>query len=127
MVVHAILPNSFSTRLPVQSPELKSHFFFLPLCGLTLNIEFDWSVVMFTATGCPCGHNNQPITFKMGLIWVLQPQFTTLLSSIHSVAPIIILTLTKILNDLENTFSYLDNFFYKSGMIHMKSSTAHNI
>ena len=59
----------------------------------------------------PCVHNNQPITFKMGLIWVLQPQFTTLLSSIHSVAPIIFLTLTKILNDLENTFSYLDNFF----------------
>ena len=106
--MHAILPNSFSTRLPVQSPELKSLFFVPPLRGLTLNIESDWSVVMFTAT---CGHNNQPITFKMGLIWVLQPQFTTLLSSIHSVAPIILLTLTKILNDLENTFSYLDNFF----------------
>ena len=42
----------FSTRLLVQSPELEALFFFLLLCSLTLNIESDWSVVMFTATGC---------------------------------------------------------------------------
>src|SRR5882672_10115451 len=44
--------------------------FFRQLRGLTLNVESDWSVVMFTATG----HNNQPIRFKVCLICMLQPQ-----------------------------------------------------
>ena len=130
----AILPNSSNKRLLVQSPELESLF-----SAASRPDPKHWIWLVSCYVHChlmPCGHNNQPIRFKMGLIWVLQPQFTTtLLSSIHSVIPIILLTLTRILNDLENTFPYLDNFFlwplasifHKYGMIHMKSSTAHNI
>ena len=53
MVVHAILLKSLIKRLLVQFPELES-LFSPPLHGLILsvNIESDWSVAMFTATGC---------------------------------------------------------------------------
>ena len=64
----------------------------------------------------PCGHNNQPIRFKMGLIWVLHPQFTTLLSSIHSVAPIVLLTLTKNFNNWKILFLILVIFSLASGL-----------
>ena len=47
---------------------------------------------------------------------MLQPQFITLLSSIRSVAPIVLLTLTKILIDLKILFLILVNFSLASGL-----------
>ena len=52
----------------------------------------------------------------MGLIWVLQPQFTTLLSSIRPVASIVLLTLTKIFNNWKILFLILVIFSLASGL-----------
>src|SRR5882757_9486236 len=75
--------------------------FFRLLCGLTLNIESDWSVVMFTATGCHVDITTSQSGSRYGCF---SHNLLHLLLFIHCVAPIVLSALNKFSYNLKILF-----------------------
>ena len=108
-------------------------FFAQPLYGPILNIESDWLVVMFTATGSHVDITTSQSDSRCASFGHFSHN-AHLLSFIHYLDPIVLSSLSKFLYNLEIIFFSLIFFlwplasiFHEYGMIHKKSSAAHNI
>ena len=112
------------------SPSCTTFFFWL-LSRLILNTEPDWLVVMFTTTGCHVDITTSQSDSRCAWFGCFSHN-AHLLSFIHCVAPIVLSSLSKFSYNLEIiffslTFFSLASIFHEYGMIHKKSSAAHNI
>lgn len=107
-VIHSSRGCQFNSRSWIS-------FFFQPLRGPTLNVESDWLVVMFTATGCHVDITTSQSDSRCAWFGCFSHN-AHLLSFIHCVAPIVLSSLSKFSYNLEIIFFSLIFFSLASGL-----------